>query len=727
MFSDSCVRKAYPYRTVETSTAIPDKIFPVYIGSGKCVMSLDALGLQSLNNRVQGPYNCFPNAGDMYIVKNGMVGDAISPHNTLPLGRLTYELEIDGETLDAEALLKDAAMFRRDNDIYRAQVVTSFLVRSKVFVEIAAYIPYGTVSPVFKMRFKNYADCDPHPKELHRVRMRLAFHLNTWNKKSIYSFSVSRDGKIALTAEGHEKYELECAFTSARPLKTGLADETAYAEFEAEAGENWSEVTAVMLSFDGHTAAEEPELEKSHLLAWREYYAQSAFAETGDAAMDFMYRNSLYILKMGYEPAKGYPIGHPFDFPACWQASIFWDAHFTMDALMRSGNKDSAQTFLRLLRGVMRKERKPFPWMFIYDGTTFLEDSRDIAPLVISAQAMIAIRYYEYFRDKTLLKEVLYPILLRCADYARENMFSRRPDGKWEVSLAVSNDVVDEEGTEVNQTYTALWFAVIFRKTAEYANILGKKGGEKFAEIADNIYLEQDGEEYLHCRGYRAEDFVWASWLPFLFYPTEGMPFLDMDKAIATTDKYTYIDLYMEKQNCYQPWTECIEAQSRHRAGEAEEAYGLLRTALGHTFGCGYFSEIGPHQQTVGLPPYISAHAAYVSAYIDMIASSSIWENKAELFMNLPQKLLCGTVRAGGIYGAGKLYVERAEYTPERVTAALSGTAGMKVRLRLPEQMPKEDVRVFMNGAPAEAEIDCRRHFAEIRLPDEAKVTIEIR
>ena len=104
MFSDSCVRKAYPYRTVETSTAIPDKIFPVYIGSGKCVMSLDALGLQSLNNRVQGPYNCFPNAGDMYIVKNGMVGDAISPHNTLPLGRLTYELEIDGETLDAETL-----------------------------------------------------------------------------------------------------------------------------------------------------------------------------------------------------------------------------------------------------------------------------------------------------------------------------------------------------------------------------------------------------------------------------------------------------------------------------------------------------------------------------------------------------------------------------------------------------------------------------------------------
>ncbi|MGN1099855.1 MAG: hypothetical protein ACI4S9_05880, partial [Christensenellales bacterium] len=60
MFLDSVTKNIYPYRTTQSATVMPDKIFPTYVGSGKCVMSVDATGAQGLNNRIQHAYNGAP-------------------------------------------------------------------------------------------------------------------------------------------------------------------------------------------------------------------------------------------------------------------------------------------------------------------------------------------------------------------------------------------------------------------------------------------------------------------------------------------------------------------------------------------------------------------------------------------------------------------------------------------------------------------------------------------
>ena len=105
MFSDASIRQVYPFRTVSESTAMPDKAYPVYFGSGSIVASVDATGMQGANNRVQDSFSGSPEAADMYVVGHGMVGDTLNPNNTVPFGWLDYDAVIDGERFDTAAIL----------------------------------------------------------------------------------------------------------------------------------------------------------------------------------------------------------------------------------------------------------------------------------------------------------------------------------------------------------------------------------------------------------------------------------------------------------------------------------------------------------------------------------------------------------------------------------------------------------------------------------------------
>ncbi|MGN1100146.1 MAG: hypothetical protein ACI4S9_07340, partial [Christensenellales bacterium] len=661
-------------------------------------------------------------------VGQNTVGDVLSEHNTIPYGYIDYSVSVDGEVFDTEKLLAEAARFYRSNDIKSAEVTNGFILGKRLKVEITTFIPYGTEAVCFAVRLKNYDFMFPHCSKTYHVKFDFALNLKTRKGNRIYDKTEFRDGTVDTEVRGHELYRNKIK-VSATNGSVEFDGDVVRVSSETDVCEEWKELK-FMFDFGGeYTVFDTDKLRDSNRSEWRSFYERNAIVSTENTDEIFMYNNSLYLLHMGFNPDYGFPIGHPFNFPWYWQQSVFWDMHFLADGMLRSNDRETVVRLTEYLKRSMRAEGKPFPWMMIYDGTTFLDDKRDIAPLVISAHAMTAIKLYEHTQDSDMLKNLCYPIVDRCCDYAKNELFRRESDGRFIIGKPVSNDVVEEEGEEINQTFTTLWFISVIAKFIEYSDMLGISIDPVYCEIIDNFKLEKDDEEYLHCRGYKAKDFKWASWIPFLAYPTEGVRFLDEDLLRKTREKYSFVELYQDKQNCYQPWTECIEAQAAHRTGENERAYKLLRTALTHVFGDGYFSEVGPLRQTGAYPPYISAHGAYVAAFLDTFAASSIWEKKLELFTNMPSDLENQRIFIGGagISCAKNVVIKRAEYSPFHVQAELEGNLrGVTTKIRLPKLMSEEDICLFVNGRKTECEVNLRRRYLSFTLECDSAV-VEIR
>lgn len=698
MFNDSAIKKVSAYGTEAYSTALSETYYPVYIGSGKCVMSLDATGAQGLNNRVQKAFGGMPSAADMYTVGQAMVGDVLSEHNTIPYGFLDYAVSIDGKRFAAADIKENASVWKRVNNIFEAWVTTEYILDARVKIKFKTYIPYGSECVVYEIETESYNVMTGKTDAVYDIRFDFIFNLKTRDLRPVFD-EVNYDGKIVTAkVRGHELYVKKiCAESSCGAVE--FEDKALKISFNLKARKN-PEKGIIALSFDGkkHLANLQKEYEE-HLGFWRGYYAQCAKADYGDVAAEFLYNNSLYLFRMGYEPEKGIPIGHPFYFPWCWQQCSFWDTQFVCDAMLRSGNIVDTEKFLCFLNKSVRKKGKAFPWMFIYDGTTFLDESRDNAPLCITAHAMTAIRAYECTRDVNLLRDKCYNIIKRCAETARDTLFKKRADGKWIITLPVSNDVVDDEGTEINQTFTTLWFATVIKKFVEYSKLLGENIDEVYEEIANNFYLEHDGEEYLNSAGVKAAEHGWASWVPFLPYPSEGADFLDKKLLDATLEKYTFAELYKLKQNSFQPWTDCIEAQAMHRVGKYERAHALMKKATEETFGDGYFCEIGPMQQTCGYPPYISAHGSYASCYLDTAVNFSIWEKKGSVFTALPAEYKSRSVTVEKILSAGGILLERGEYSPQCVMCRFKGNLdGYRVEIALPSSLLPENAKAEING-----------------------------
>lgn len=730
MFNDSMIKKLYPYSAIEEATRVPDGIFPVYMGSGKMVMSIDATGMQGLNHGVQNAFGCFSDAGDMYLVKNGMVGNVISESNTIPLGYFDYSITVDGEEYNSLTIVDKCSVWSRETQIDTPSVNTRFLCGWNLCVEIKSWIPYGSTSPVFEFTFRGYDSSNSPIVESRHVELEVRFNLLTRQGRLIYDKVSSDISGFQAEVQGHESYKVSCISSSNNGDKALFTDNALKIKFITDVFEKESRC-AFIYSFEEGIVATDSTIETlwiKHCSDWMDNYSRHSRIENEDINETFLYNNSLYLLNAGYEADKGYPIGHPFHFPRCWKSSNFWDLHFTIDAIMRSGNKDNAQKVMQFLFNSMKTEGKPFPWMFIYDGTSTIEDIYDIAPLVISTHGMSAIRYFEYYKDANDLRNITFPILTACCDYAIAELMTKEGD-RWIAGKAVSNDVVETVATEINHTYTCLWFVVLLKKASEYAKVLGLEYDKTYDEIVDNFYLEHDDNEYFHCRGESAASLVaGASWVPFMLYPTEAMPVIDFELFKKTREKYNFPDLYLQKQNSYQPWTECIQAQSDHRAGNPENAYVMFRRAMDHTFGVGFFSEIGPRQQTVGLPPYISAHSCYISTYIDMFVNVSIWDSSIKLFTLLPKSCIHKTYSVSNVQNANNIFLLKASYSRHNVFAEFKGMMkNCDISILGPVGIAPLDMRVFVNGKKVNHIIDAKTKIVKFIINEPVGCLIEIK
>jgi hypothetical protein len=698
-FKDSFITDLTPFSAHEESTAIPLNIFPAYVGSGNTVMSIDASGLQGLNHGVQSAFGCMPDSGDMYLVSHGMMGNQISEMNVLPYGYLTWDMNIEDTYINEGNLNKIVSTWSRNVFIDEGKVNTKMLLGYHASLELSVTIPLHRNCVIIQVNILGY-DYENKPViPPKKGKMGIWLNMNTRKGMKTFDKAILHDNCLSVDVAGHEQYKYRINFSNGLNKLAVFKNGRLGIEFDFEAGNKHNSFTFIY-SFNEEVMVENlPRIYHENVAERKKYFDRIAKFEGIGVKEEFLYNNSHYLLMSCFDLDKGLPIGMPFYFPWCWRCSTFWDSHFVLDGLMRSCAKPEADKFLKFIFSHLRKTGKPFPWMFAYDGTSTVENDRDIAPLVMCAHAMTAIKHFEYFDDVEMLSKYGYEICRRVSEFAANNLFSKDFDGKWILSLPVSNDVVDEVPDEINQTFTALWFLVIFKKTTQYSKMLGLNDDALLLEIISNYKLEKDENEYFHSKGKKAEDFRWASWVPFLMYPTEGEPFIDSDLFCKTREKYTYPKLYMDKQGSYQPWTEFMEASSDYRRGAVKEGYELRKLGISHTFGLGYFSEIGPRQQTVGLPPYISAHGTFLTSLIFQFVTTSIWNDKIGIFTSMPNEYLANSISVKNVVCRGNIKIS-ALLTTDKLEAQVIGGDGREVEiaLALPVNADENSYELIMNG-----------------------------
>jgi len=184
----------------------------------------------------------------------------------------------------------------------------------------------------------------------------------------------------------------------------------------------------------------------------------------------------------------------------------------------------------------------------------------------------------------------------------------------------------------------------------------------------------------------------------------------------------------MEKQGDFQPWTEFIQASSDFRAGFIEEGYRMREIGINHAYGPGFFSEVGPRQETCGLPPYISAHGSYMTALTYQFITASIWEKKIGVFSAMPMAYRDKSIRIRDMHAIGNVRIT-AEYDRLEVNAELEGELmGYTLIMPVPFGIGVDNMRVLVNGSvktfkyckaarTVEFEIDddCGNYFVSVR------------
>ena len=716
MFTDSHITHLSPYTAFEEATTIPIEIMPVYIGSGNCVIGLDASGLQGIGHGVVDSFRCFPNTGGLYIVKHGMVSDVLEKDCQSPLGWLDWELEYRGKTINAASISKHGGVWSRLLSLDQSTAAVEMLIDSDMKLRMEVSIPFGTSAVIIRISLEGYFNSGGPCKETYDASMKVRLNLLGREGQKLYH-DLTYDGSLLHgRIDGHEVYNVDISALCSDNHALEYGGDQLVSCWTTEVSANISQAVFAFGFNEPSNIEALLKLDTGSRAGWIEYFKGMTAVKGLDCKEEYLYNMSLYLYRAAFLPEMGFSIGSPFYCPWCWRASTFWDSNQVMDSIMRIGNREAARKFMELLKNTMKPKGRVFPWMFLYDGTSSIEEARDLAPLAIAAHATTAIKYFEYYGDMGELATLVYPVVKACADYALDNLIGK-VDGRWILSAAVSNDVVVDAATEINQTHTMAWFLVVLKKAAEFASILGKQAElhPDHNNVLEGYQLETADGEYLHSRGVTAAVHDAASWIPFLLYPTEAMPFVDMELYDKTRMKYCFRDLYMEKQGSYQPWPEFMQASSDYRRGAKEEGFDLYRCGMEHAYGCGYFSEIGPRQETVGLPPYISAHGSFVSALLYQFVSTDIWKKEIGVFTSMPHFYEGRTISVGPVTCAGNIKIKafRNDY---ELHVDIEGDASEALFTMLaPRYAHEKNMRVMLDGVAARFEFDRSTRVIKVR------------
>lgn len=707
IFSDSKAVYVSRWRVVEESNDLPMEIMPAYIGSGLIGLGVDASGLQGLDSRLHlNPKFGKPewsHADDIYVFHERMISSHITPNNLMPLAYLAYSLVIDGKNVD---IADSTIRWTRETNLRDASVRTVIRLRSGVELSIFVFSPYRSSTVWVKFGSRSI-DGKKHALTL-RPEMRIRLRQRSGSGQILEKTAkiTSAGQKAYLTgqitakspAKPHEDYKVTYGIVGPAGAKAQANDSGLSLSIDLSAGvkQNTSDVSFEFYSSAAKdkSAARHGNLDdalREHKADWAKFYDSGAQIFIGNPRREFLYNNSLYLLRSGSTYRSGLPLEILLFHPENWYGATFWDTDFVLDGFIKANQLDPSLRMLKWFNQTVRPTGRPFPWMMWYDGKSAApEGSIDNAVFVSASHAMCGIRLYETTGDIDLLKSEVYPLVRRVAVYAAEEGFTR--EGNHYIQTGAGGDM--NTPPQLNDTYTAVWLATVMKKAAEYSELLETDDAlrAKWNEITEGLKLEYEKNYYVMSRN---SPYV-NGWVPMLLYPTEAAPMIDMELMRNTRNLSRGVD----RERFSQPWVAFWQAASDLRMGHdhADAAERSIAIGVEYTHGPGYFAEgLVRGQPIEGLPPYVTAHGSYLTASAEQLAIGSIWSNQIGLFVNLPTKLKHARVSFERIRTANGALVS-GRYTPKIITAELSGSGKYRLGVIAPAGARGSGIVVNVDG-----------------------------
>jgi len=385
-----------------------------------------------------------------------------------------------------------------------------------------------------------------------------------------------------------------------------------------------------------------------------------------------------------------------------WGASSFHDQHYIVDGLTKAGLYESAYRHAYWAAKVMKSTGRPFPWMMTYDGTPTVAPERDRAPMSDSNRALLNCRIYEFAGTEkdALLREAVYPVVRRVAQFALSDWFVRQADGKL-IFRGVESDVMGDEAN-VHDAGTYVTYLSVLRKAVEYSRRLGVDADLRAAwqavidevkpDVIQGRYLPHVGADMAH----RGD----PCWLKNLYFVAEAREYLD-DTIYAATRDYAG-PLVM----CNVVWIGFAAACSEIRLGRPDRAEQFFVDSFERrTHGPGYFEEVMPPMGRAATPPFASAHGGHLAAACEQVVVSDFWRPRVWIGRGLPSRMRAKTVTFRNLRARDGLLVSGVS-APRSLEVELTHTGPaqtMELELSIPA-CGGNVIRVTHNGREVEHE-----------------------
>jgi len=752
-FKDSTVTDFTRWTLTEQSDVLPMNIFPAFIGSGYIGVGLDASGMQVLDCRISQleKYRkpAHNHTDDLYVFHERMISDHLTAKNLMPLGFLHYELEID--QIPIAQLQTDVIGWRRTVDLKKASVETHLVLKQGVGLTITAFMPHESSCIYFRFTTQSTDGQSHTVKIVPSLRLHLR-ERSGFPEKPIFEqieHSVHSERFASLTgivnpsdkSSPLEHYSVLYGVGAFPAGQSAISDRSIGRRLEMRA--NAESQNCDILFYIGSSAIGRANTEnmlsafeefeskgfdrifENHKANYADYYQTAAQLFLEDAKRELLFNNSLYLFRNGCSFQNGIPLQLLLFHPEPWFGSTFWDTVFAIDGLLLSNDLQSPQRTVEFLSKAVKPDGRPFPWIVRYDGSSAVpSDWVDSGYLVNLSHATTAIKYYEVTKDNACLEKTVFPLLQRVADYIVSERLIAEDDHY--IGAASGHDV--NADLHLNETYTTLWGAVILRKTAEYAQLLNlcPEKRDEWLRISRRIRLDKGENGYYQSRTAQKP----GNWVSMLLYPTEGYPFVDLNIFKVNRERQCFLNDYAELGQ-HQPWVYFWQACSDMRMGQerAERVEELIREGIEFVYGVGYFSEIAPLRinTLTGMPPYISAHGAYLAASTQQWVRGSIWDNTIELFADISRERRQRTIRFERIRTYQGVLVS-AEYTPNFIKAVFEGSGDYVLKVAVPHCLNSEKANCIINGKKtSDFQIQNNKLIVPLSLTLNKPVCMEIR
>ena len=710
-FNESLVSAITPWQVTESSASFTDAFtFPAYCGSGTLFYGLDASGTQILLTGLSSKHIPWygGTADALYVFHKRMhsthlfyddLGDFTQQ---MPLGYITFMVTIDGLELYPAHLFTRGGDWQRVTDLTDGTVVTRYVIDRKIRLTVRHVIPMGSVTPCFRWEVDT-ADGRAHQVVIRmELKPRLRSGVALWDiapetfvsdpEGAIVASAVTRrDGPFQAAEDYTIGWGLQMIGGEHRALlRNGRV--TLDAARTLQCGPGQSDALECTLCFGTHvTGLARPDAIRKELSAarpfgevvresrscWTAYFDRVATIDTGDVAADFLFDAAL-ALDCGVPPSFQVVAGCPW-----WGNSSFHDTMYAMRGLLQANAAPEATELIGWLRDACwQKEERPVYWLTRYDGFPLTKAKGDVAFLTVVAYGLITVLYSESQGRDAASTQRTYSMLRHIVRYAATHLLHKVGD-TYLMKQAVTQDLLPEteEYLSRQDAFMLLGLRPLFRKAHDYALALDLDTPERtqWLDIADHLHVPRDAEGFLlasdgGCR--------WA-W-PFCWIPIFCLS--PQDPKLPESQ----IVLWKEHKGELQAWGQFVSAACAAGWRDGALAQRLLDTGIERgACGTGYFSEffLEGHQAPAAmglanLPPFATAHGAYLFAVAELFVRSSVWKPDIELGP------LSGSRCASSIWSVNRLRslngsLVTMKGSPEHIEGTITSEAGQTLQISI--------------------------------------------